>query len=337
MPIGQRLDEQKLRVSALLWGREGTSKTTSALRMTKLDPNKRVLLVNAEGGAKRQALARMGVDVDRVDIWPSDEQGPGHISFETIETEVLEPLEDGAHAEYAGVVLDSFTEIARRCVENASAEARAKAAALGKDRSRWQVTLEDHGVAANQMRTLLRRFRDLPSGHLVITALERRDQDEDTARVSYGPAMGPAVATDTMGLVDLVGFCQVENFGGQDFRTATFTPSLTRRAKDRFGVLPVSLVDPFFDRIVGYLEGGLTRENDEARARLIAAVEGAKTPAAPSPEPEAEAAEEASEEAPPEPEAPEDAGTDEEEPDPPVERAPKPARGKAARGTGEPE
>lgn len=275
--IGQALSEQRLQVSCLLWGREGTGKTTSALRLTQVGTG-RVLLINAEAGAKRHALATHGIDASRVDVWPTEDQGPGHITYATIEAEVLEPLRRELEANpgsYTGVVIDSFTELARRVLEDVVAEATAKAARLGKARDQWQVDLADHGVAASQMRSLLRRFRDLPV-HLFITALERRDVDQNSGMVMYGPALGPAVAVDTMGLVDLVGFCQVEEIGGQEFRTATFTPTSIRRGKDRYGVMPQTLVDPFADRIVDYIAGELTRDNDPGRARVLAAIKGSQ-------------------------------------------------------------
>ena len=265
-----------MQVSVLLWGREGTGKTTDALRLTEVGPG-RVILVNAEAGAKKEALARHGIDTSRIDVWPSEEQGPGWITYEHIEAEVIDPLREMLEADpnaVVGVIIDSFTEVARRVLERVSAEAMEKAMRLGKNRDRWQVDLADHGVAASQMRSLLRRFRDLPC-HLVITALERRDVDSDGGGVTYGPAMGPSVATDTMGLVDLVGFAAVELVGGEEFRTATFTPTATRRAKDRYGLLPITMVDPFMDRIVDYVGGTLTRENDPARKRLLDAVNAA--------------------------------------------------------------
>lgn len=274
--IGQPLSNQRMQVSVLLWGREGTGKTTDALKLTEVGPG-RVVLINAEAGAKKEALVRHGIDVSRIDVWPSEEQGPGWITYEHLEAEVIDPLRAALEKDpdaYVGVIIDSFTEVARRVLERVSAEAMEKAIRLGKNRDRWQVDLADHGIAASQMRSLLRRFRDLPC-HLVITALERRDQDNDGGGVTYGPAMGPSVATDTMGLVDLVGFTAVETVGGEEFRTATFTPTLTRRAKDRYGLLPITMVDPFIDRIINYVSGDLSRDNDPARKRLLDAVSAA--------------------------------------------------------------
>lgn len=276
MAIGSSLADQATYVSVLYWGREGCGKTTAALRMVNLIKNKkkgRVVLINAEAGAKKKALQQHGIDPSLVEIWPTDEQGPGHITAETLELEVVGPMREALAADpdsYAGVVWDSATEIARRLLEDVQKEGLAKAQRLGKNRGRWDIELQDHGIAASQVRSLLRQFRDMPI-HLAITALERRDVDQNTGTVSYGPAMGPAVATDMMGLVDLVAWCQVEEIADEEWRTATFTPTTTRRAKDRYGVLPPALLDPFFDRVVAYVEGDMTRDNDPVRARMMEA------------------------------------------------------------------
>ena len=50
-------------VRALFWGREGSGKTTAALRASR---NGRILVIDSEGGLKADALERLGVDPDRV-------------------------------------------------------------------------------------------------------------------------------------------------------------------------------------------------------------------------------------------------------------------------------
>jgi hypothetical protein len=284
--------------------------------MTALDPKGKVVLINAEAGAKKQALRLHGIDASRIEVWPPEDKGPGYITYETLEAEVIKPMQEALAADpkaYIGVVIDSFSEVARRLLEKVTADAYADAMRLGKNRSRWFVGLEDHGVAASQMRSVLRRFRDLGI-HLVITALERRDVDQNTSAVTYGPAMGPAVGNDTMGLVDLVGFCQVEKLGGEDFWTATFLPTQTRRAKDRYGLMPATMVSPYFDRIAGYVDGELTRENDPERKRLLETLAAANADGATPPPADAESGKTTADEAPATPaETPEpngDEGTD---------------------------
>jgi hypothetical protein len=277
--LGATLADQVTYVTVLVYGPEGTGKTTDALRMTQLcvdeHKDKRVLLIDAEAGAKIQALRQRGVDVSKIEVWPPpSEGGPGAITFESM-YDLADELK-ARHEEYIGWVWDSGGEITKRLLDLVTAEAREKDERIGKARGRFQINLEDHGVASSMLRELLRKYRDLPM-HGVITALERRDTDNDTGRVKYGPAMSPAMANDTAGLVDVVMYKEVEEVNGTEVRAGKTVPTRIRRAKDRFGVLPGKMPDPFFDRIVAYVNGELTPENDPVRARVKALADAAKS------------------------------------------------------------
>lgn len=277
--LGATLADQVTYVTVLVYGPEGTGKTTDALRMTQLcvgpDAGKRVLLIDAEAGAKIQALRQRGVDVSKIEVWPPPaEGGPGAITFESM-YDLADNLKERS-GEYIGWVWDSGGEITKRLLDLVTAEAREKDERIGKARGRFQINLEDHGVASSMLRELLRKYRDLPM-HGVITALERRDTDNDTGRVKYGPAMSPAMANDTAGLVDVVMYKEVEEVNGTEVRAGKTVPTRTRRAKDRFGVLPGKMPDPFFDRIVAYVNGELSLENDPVRARVKALADAAKS------------------------------------------------------------
>lgn len=265
MTIGKKLSEQKVALSVLSYGPPGTGKTTGALTLADRG---RVLLIDAEGGAKASALKTRGIKVSNVDVWPDS---PDQLSFDAIEDVYLQVA---ASKEYAGVVIDSMTELARRLLEGVVGAAIAKAERLGKARDRWQTDLADYGIASQQMRLILRRFRDL-NIHLVLTALERRDIDDD-GKVSYGPAMGPSVAVDTMGLVDVVCYHSVEDIGDQTFYLGTTVPHNRRKAKDRLGALPARMVDPGAARMLEYVEGKLTKDKDplQEAARKAATGEG---------------------------------------------------------------
>lgn len=276
--MGSVLAEQTTYVTELIYGPEGTGKTTDGLRMTRLaGENQRVMLIDAEAGAKIQALKQRGVDVSKVEVWPKPEDGgPSALTFEGL-YDLADHL--AKYSEYyVGWMWDSGSEITRRLLDQVTSEARVKDERLGKARGRFQVNLEDHGVASAMLRELLRKYRDLPM-HGVITALERRDIDNDTGRVRYGPAMSPAMANDAAGLVDIVAFKTVDTVGGEEVRSANFVPTTIRRAKDRFGVLPKKLADPYFDRIVGYVHGEITRENDPVQARVRELAQAAAAPA----------------------------------------------------------
>ena len=275
--IGSPLSDRATLINLLLYGPEGTGKTTAALRMTKLcKGSQKVLLVDAEAGAKREALAQRGVDVKRVEIWPDN---PTQLTYDGM-TDVAAELMEAGSQHYVGCVLDSYSEVSRLLLDSVTAEARLRDAAIGKKRQRFAINLEDYGVASSMLRDLLRKFRDLPM-HMVITALERRDIDDNGA-VKYGPAMSPAVATDTLGLVDIVGYTSIEQVGGDAgelVRSAHFTPVSRRRAKDRFGMLPAKLADPYADRIIQYVEGTLTAANDPVQAHVREVAKRGQAPA----------------------------------------------------------
>lgn len=271
MPVGQGLAEVQEKLTMLIYGKEGSAKTTEALGLSRLG---KVVVIDSEGGLKPTPLKNQGIVLENVEVWPSPEQSPDHITFQTIEDEVFIPmklaLEEDPNA-YVGVIIDSFSELYQRLTLKAAADSRQQDRQKGKARGDFDTQLGDYGVSTSMMRQILRRFRDL-NVHLVITALERRDQDDD-GFVQYGPAVGPATATDTMGLVDVVVWAQFEELGEDltPFFTGTTRPRERHRAKDRFGVLPVRMIEPSADRILGYLGGSLTKNNDPRHKAAAAA------------------------------------------------------------------
>lgn len=274
MAIGEPLSTAKEPLSMLMYGREGSAKTTGALRLSKLG---KIVMINTEAGAKRVPLTAQGVILENIETWPKNGD-VDHISFETIEEEVFIPLkialEEDPNA-YIGVVVDSFTELSRRLVDKAAAAGREADRLKNKQRSQFSIDLDDWGTMTTMMRIIFRRFRDLGI-HLIITALERRDLDEKTSEVTYGPAVGPAVGNDTMGMVDIVIWTQLEQLGPdqKDFFTGTTRAKNLHRAKDRFGVLPVRMIEPTADRVLAYIDGTLTRANDERQHAARAALQG---------------------------------------------------------------
>lgn len=269
-PIGQNLSEAKEPLTMLLYGREGTRKSSSALALANRG---RILVIDTEGGLKPTALRNIGIPLDNIETWPPD-GNIDSISFDSIENEVFIPLrialQDDPNS-YIGVVIDSFSELSRRLVDKAAEAGREQDRRNGKTPDPFKIDLDDWGTMTTMMRLILRRFRDLGI-HLIITALERRDTDDD-GFVQYGPAVGPAVGTDTMGLVDVVVWTQVEQLGpdGKEFGTGTTRPMNRHRAKDRFGVLPARMISPTADRVISYIEGSLSRQSDALHQEAAAA------------------------------------------------------------------
>lgn len=259
-PKRATLDEQRENVRALLLGDPGSGKTTSAAAMARLG---RVLFVNAEGGLKQRPLEKLGIPTANIVA----ETATTYDDLDELFWEVKGEFDDDPDA-YVGAVIDSGSELVQRFLDvirkDEYARAVAKADRRGEELTitRWFTDRAYYGTMSGQMRELLRHFKDLPC-HLCITALPRREQDDDGA-VKYGPQVNPAIAGDLLGMVDVVGYCEAEG----DLFTARFRPTKTKVAKDRFGALPHRMVDPHFDRIVGYVNDEIKEGGDKLQARL---------------------------------------------------------------------
>lgn len=273
------LDETEDFLRVLMYGREGTAKTTGAALMANSIPkgNKgRVLVVNAEGGLKVVALRRRGVDTSRIVAWPDPKSGV------EINRKTLEALHEKVHSDlmddpesWFGVVIDSITDIVQTVRSQATAKRVAKLMRNPDvDKSLIDedfVDRDDYGVMSNILTEWLRDMRGLPC-HLVITALER--VDDKTGMVS--PAVNPAFANTVMGYVDIAMYMRATlHAAGEDedealaeFRALT-RPGKVTRAKERFDLLPRVLAEPTFPRILSYVQGELEEDSDPVQAAYV--------------------------------------------------------------------
>ncbi|HEU5046109.1 MAG TPA: AAA family ATPase [Nocardioidaceae bacterium] len=274
------LDDTVDYLNVLLYGREGTAKTTSAAFAANVAAKQgkgRVLVVNAEGGLKAVALRRRGIDTSRIAVWPDPEKGE-QITFKSLERlheRLLSDLTDDPGCWFA-VIIDSLTDVHVALREQATDKR------INKMQNDPRVTdkslidedfvdRDDYGVMTNQLRQLTRRFRDLPC-HVIITALERTDDKTGVV----GPSLTPALAGDVLGYVDLVMYLRAtlhatgedEDDALAEFRALT-RPGKVTRAKDRFDLTPRVLVEPRFDRILGYIMGELEEASDPIQAAYV--------------------------------------------------------------------
>lgn len=260
-------DETEEHLNVLYWGREGSGKTIDLATATQLG---KVLFINAEGGLKKRALLSNGVNTSNLVVFPRPGQELTYASFEQALFRVKSDLMDDPKSWFL-VAVDSVTEIAAAFTEAVSDETFARNKAKNPN---WTPGLNDqfftdrgdYGVSTKMIRKLTRMLRDLPV-HTAITALERRDVDEDTSKVAYGPAVGPALQTSLLGYVDVVLFTKAADEERPYFRAQTKKVG-TARAKDRLGVIPTVLVDPTFPRLLAYNEGTLTEETDPVQEAL---------------------------------------------------------------------
>lgn len=243
----------------LLWsGDHGTGKTTDLCSMAHYG---RIWIANVEQGVKARALRKHGIPIENIEIWPGEGET---FSWEGIEAEWVRIREDldKDPKSWAGVGVDSVTELQQKFAGLVGAAAVKKAAGRGVDRNP-SVMDQDNWREANWYVTeLMRRFRDLPC-HFGLTALPRREQDPD-GRVSYVPSVSPSIQTPLTGLVDIICWTDTVDFEDEEEEEfqGRFKRRGTTRGKDRFRAMPKAIVDPTFDRILQYIDGDLDVNSD---------------------------------------------------------------------------
>lgn len=242
--------------NVLFSGENGTAKTTAVAAMANLGP---IIVINAEGGLRKGALRRRGINVENIRVLP---EKPEDLTFEFLDRLYVDlrlALDEDPNA-IVGVCWDSITEITAKMLENVVEKAQEKAEAENKDRDPFFTDIADYGVMAKQVRQLIRRYRDLPC-HFAATSLLKRDVDDDGS-VVYRPQVIPSLRTDLMGYMDLVIVTDVGEFDGQEEYRGLTKPVGKFRGKDRFGVLPRRLLDPTFDRVWSYITEDLDVDSD---------------------------------------------------------------------------
>ncbi|QDH48946.1 Sak4-like ssDNA annealing protein [Arthrobacter phage Gisselle] len=254
------------------YGLEGSGKTTAIATAANIAPEgSKVLIVNAEGGVKKKALERRGIDTSKIVLWPNPKTG-GRVTRKGLE-KLYQRLQSDLATDpnsWFAIGWDSITEVHAKIVSDVAG------ARIQKARDRDVVITEadefftdrdDYGVMSKMVNDLLRKFRDLPV-HYIVTALERRDVDEKTSKVSYGPAVTPALQTSILGYTDVNLYFKAEDEDGP-FR-ALVKGVGTFRTKDRMGGLPKVIAQPSMERILGYIDGEIEEASDDLQKALPA-------------------------------------------------------------------
>ena len=272
-------DDTTEHLNVLYWGREGSGKTSALAAATQLG---KVLVINVEGGLKRHALQSQGINTTNLIVYPQPGEPITYDGILQAAFQIKADLMEDPNAWYL-VVIDSITELNQLFTDAASDSRISKMEANGNGRTltlldQMFVDRSDYGVSTNMLRKLIRIFRDLPV-HFAMTALERRDVDEDTSKVAYGPAVSPAIQNSILGYVDVVLYCKAADEDRPYFRALSKKVG-TARAKDRLNVIPDVLVNPSFPRLVAYNAEELTEQTDPVQQILLAA-------AKPQPKPKA--------------------------------------------------
>lgn len=216
------------RMKMLIYGSPGVGKT-SLLATANLHPlTAPILIVNVEGGTlsiSETSTLGLAEPPDVVDLTSYDQLN-----------DIFWYLAKGDHP-YKSVGIDSLSELQTVNLESVVRKQMSKTSGGGSRReSMDDVWLEDYGTSNNQLRRMLRQFRDLPM-HVFFTCHDASSQDKDKNEVVH-PALTPGLRTAVLGYMDIVGYLYNQAVTDEDGNEATLRRMLSRPygkwlAKDR--------------------------------------------------------------------------------------------------------
>ena len=280
MPIqARKVDPQNTWMNVLNYGHPGEGKTHLGGTIQGVEGMSNLLFVNAEGGEDTLGNVPQGEDITVIDINDYKEfneiyefaRAHAHFrdQYEAGNKEAYQKLiklhatlfgmEEDAVDEpiiFKSIVLDSLTEIQKYAMYMI----------LGIDPKKFKLDeidkgalIQDWGKNSSLIRKLIRAFRDLKM-HTIFNALENRDKDENTGKITILPSLPGKLAMEVSGMVDLVG--RITTQKGKDgklHRILAVQPSGNFVAKDRSNNLGEYLIDPDFEEIYNLYTGRKTR------------------------------------------------------------------------------
>ncbi|RTL05217.1 ATP-binding protein [Candidatus Dependentiae bacterium] len=210
---------QQLKI--LVYGAAGRGKTYLARTL------KDVLVISAEGGL----LSLRGANIDYWDI-TTDENGKllsKEKRLESLRSAYDYVQSDEVRKKYKWLFIDSLTEIGQVVIESLKLKYPEKKDALVM----W-------GEYADQMRSLIKAFRDLPGYNVVFTALDTTEKDENAKRYQAVDLQGK-ISTQLPGYFDEVFYFHVydDENTGEKKRFLITQPNDKVIAKDRSGRLDI--------------------------------------------------------------------------------------------------
>lgn len=249
-------------VRAAWYGDPGYGKTSAMATLANVGP---VVFLDPEQRLKRTALKRLGINVENIERITDCRYESLKRLFEAIGNRVS----DGEH--FAGVLWDANTEQQRVFTQELVDAAVKVAADKGYVRPEIRTQREDYGDATEEFRRLMRTLYRIHC-HIGVTCLARRDKDEEE-KIRVTLDLTNAFRRDFVAAMDIILYMQMEPVGNKIERAGLCVPLGRFEAKDTFSVLPRRLVNPTFERVLGYVNGSLTARNDSEQAAAKAARE----------------------------------------------------------------
>lgn len=236
-PVSQRPKT----INFLVYGESGIGKTILGGSADAVPQMRPVLIVDVEGGAFSLLDRYPDVEVVRVETWNELQ-------------ELYYALHAGDHP-YKTVVLDSLTEIQKFSMNQIMVEVVAKEPGRDPDIP----SLREWGKNIEQIRRLVRAFRDLPV-NTIFTALLREEKDNKTGTVTLKPMLSGKLASEVAAFLDIVTYLYVvsQQKGDEMHRERVLLTGATEKvtAKDRSNRLPLTILNPTMQEIYDYAVAG---------------------------------------------------------------------------------
>lgn len=230
-------------VNVIIYADSGTGKTVlsgSADAVPEMSP---VIFVDIEGGTFSLRAFYPGVHIVRIKSWAEMQ-------------DLYSALRRGDHP-YKTVVLDSLTEIQKFAMNEIMREVVEK----DPDRDSEVPSIREWGKSGEQIRRLVRGFRDLPM-NVIFTALVVEDKHPKTGKMTYRPSLPGKLAREVPGYVDLVLYMYKKEIpnpieGEKPINARLLLTSATEEyvCKDRSNNLPPVLVEPTMRLIYDAVHG----------------------------------------------------------------------------------
>lgn len=238
------------KIKMIIYGDPGVGKTTLAATAGNTELMADVLFINVEGGIL-SVLEEGTAGIEKVPQvyecrrWPDLE---GAFWF----------LANEDH-QFKTVVVDSLSELAKVNLDQIVQSMLGKPTQSGKRRDDVDDPfLEDYGKNTQQMRRVIRMFRDLPM-HVIFTCHAATNKSED----QVFPALTPKLRESVVGFMDVVAFMFTQAIPGENGEKPTIHRKLLTQphgkwvAKDRSpgGKIGAVITNPDMPTIIGNIVG----------------------------------------------------------------------------------
>lgn len=201
IPVIYKPHIKQYKLKMIVYGPPGVGKTSLLATAGLHKLTTPILLINIEGGMLSVAdssILGLKEPPDVVDL----------ASFGELD-KIFWYLAKGDHP-YKSVGIDSLSELQMINLEGIVSRLMNRASASGAKRESlddiWQ---EDYGTSTQQLRRVVRRFRDLPM-HVFFSCHDAMSQDKDKNETVH-PMLTPKLRAAVMGYMDVIGYMYVDS------------------------------------------------------------------------------------------------------------------------------